>query len=231
MDKSRKKIQGMFDEIAGKYDFLNHLFTMKMDLKWRREIVQEIKNNNSPKDLIIDLATGTGDLSIELLKLNPKKLFAADISFNMLAFQNKKVNNPALQLLQCDSLNLPFEDNTIDIVTIGFGIRNFEFMEKCLDEINRVLKSNGQLIIIEMFSNNNFKTKLFNFYFGKVMPAVGNLISGSKDAYSYLHKSVANFYSVKDFANITLTHNFEEIRVINNFLGVVNTIYLKKSAK
>jgi len=219
----------MFDEIAGKYDFLNHLFTMKMDLKWRREIVKGIVKNNSPKDFIIDLATGTGDLSIELLKLNPKKLFATDISYNMLALQSKKVNsNSAIQLLQCDSLNLPFEDNSIDIVTIGFGIRNFEFMEKCLDEINRVLKPNGQLIIIEMFSNNDFKTKMFNFYFGKVMPVVGNLISGSKDAYSYLHKSVANFYSVNDFVNITEKHRFNKVRVKNNFLGVVNTIYLEK---
>ncbi len=218
----------MFDEIAGKYDFLNHLFTMKMDLKWRREIVKEIEKNNTPKEFIIDLATGTGDLSLELLKLNPKKLFAADISFNMLALQKKKINNLALVLLQCDSLHLPFEDNSIDIITIGFGIRNFEFMEKCLDEINRVLKKNGQLIIIEMFSNNDLKTKLFNFYFGKIMPMVGNMISGSKYAYSYLHKSVANFYSVKDFISIIKKHNFKNFKVKNNFLGVVNTIYLRK---
>lgn len=228
MDKSRKKIQGMFDEIAGKYDFLNHLFTMKMDLKWRREIVKEIQKNNSPKDFVIDLATGTGDLSLELLKLNPKKLFAADISFNMLALQKKKINNSSLVLIQCDSLHLPFENNSIDIITIGFGIRNFEFMEKCLDEINRALKPNGQLIIIEMFSNNDFKTKLFNFYFGKVMPVVGNLISGSKYAYSYLHKSVANFYSVNDFVTITEKHKFKNLKVKNNFLGVVNTVYLRK---
>ncbi len=218
----------MFDEIAGKYDFLNHLFTMKMDLRWRREIVKEIQKNNSPKDFVIDLATGTGDLSLELLKLNPKKLFAADISFNMLTLQKKKINNSTLVLIQCDSLHLPFEDNSIDIITIGFGIRNFEFMEKCLVEINRVLKPHGQLIIIEMFSNDDFKTKLFNFYFGKVMPLVGNMISGSKDAYSYLHKSVTNFYSVNDFVDITLKHKFEKIKVKNNFLGVVNTVYLRK---
>ncbi|MBX7046151.1 MAG: ubiquinone/menaquinone biosynthesis methyltransferase [Ignavibacteria bacterium] len=229
MDKSRKKIQGMFDEIAGRYDFLNHLFTMKMDLRWRREIVKEIERNNYPKDLIIDLATGTGDLSLELLKLKPEKLFAADISYNMLALQKKKISSEKLVLLQCDSLHLPFADNSIDIITIGFGIRNFEFMEKCLDEINRVLKKNGQLVIIEMFSNNDFKTKLFNFYFGKVMPVVGNLISGSKYAYSYLHKSVANFYSVKDFVNVTEKHNFKIEKVKNNFLGVVNTVYFKKN--
>jgi demethylmenaquinone methyltransferase/2-methoxy-6-polyprenyl-1,4-benzoquinol methylase len=228
LDKSRKKIQGMFDEIAGKYDFLNHLFTLKMDLKWRREIVKEIQKSNSRKDFIIDLATGTGDLSFELLQLSPKKLFAADISFNMLALQKKKTSNPVLVLLQCDSLHLPFEDNSIDIITIGFGIRNFEFMEKCLDEINRVLKKNGQLIIIEMFSNDDFKTKLFNFYFGKVMPLVGNMISGSKYAYSYLHKSVANFYPVEDFITITEKHNFSNFRVKNNFLGVVNTVYFQK---
>jgi demethylmenaquinone methyltransferase/2-methoxy-6-polyprenyl-1,4-benzoquinol methylase len=218
----------MFDEIAGKYDFLNHLFTLKLDQKWRREIVKEIQKNNTPKDFIIDLATGTGDLSLELVKLNPKKLFAADISYNMLALQKKKIDNGALVIIQCDSLHLPFEDNSIDVITIGFGIRNFEFMEKCLEEINRVLKKNGQLIIIEMFSNNDFKTKLFNFYFGKVMPIVGNLISGSKYAYSYLYKSVSNFYSVKDFVTITEKHNFKNFKIRNNFLGVVNTIYLKK---
>lgn len=218
----------MFDEIAGRYDFLNHLFTMKMDLRWRREIVKEIKKNNSPKDFIIDLATGTGDLSLELLKLNPEKLFAADISYNMLALQKKKIKSNKLVLLQCDSLHLPFTDNSIDIITIGFGIRNFEFMEKSLDEINRVLKPNGQLIIIEMFSNDDFKTKLFNFYFGKVMPFAGNLISGSKYAYSYLYQSVSNFYSVDDFLKIVERHNFKELKTKNNFLGVVNTVYFKK---
>lgn len=218
----------MFDEIAGKYDFLNHLFTMKMDLKWRREIVREIQKSNAPKDFVIDLATGTGDLSLELLKLNPKKLFAADISYNMLALQKKKIENSSLILIQCDSLHLPFENNSIDIVTIGFGIRNFEFMEKCIDEINRVLKPNGQLVVIEMFSNNDFKTKLFNFYFGKIMPLIGNMISGSKYAYSYLHKSVANFYSVNDFIGITEGHKFEKTKIKNNFLGVVNTVYFRK---
>lgn len=218
----------MFDEIAGKYDFLNHLFTMKMDLRWRREIVKEIQNKNLPKNYIIDLATGTGDLSLELLKLDPMKLFAADISYNMLALQKEKISSDKLVLLQCDSLHLPFADNSIDIITIGFGIRNFEFMEKSIDEINRVLKPGGELIIIEMFSNNDFKTKLFNFYFGKVMPFAGNLISGSKYAYSYLYQSVSNFYSVSDFAKIVEKHNFKEVKTKNNFLGVVNTVYFRK---
>lgn len=218
----------MFDEIAGKYDFLNHLFTMKMDLRWRRKIVKEIQKKNLPKNYIIDLATGTGDLSLELLKLDPMKLFAADISYNMLALQKKKISSDKLVLLQCDSLHLPFADNSIDIITIGFGIRNFEFMEKSIDEINRVLKPGGELIIIEMFSNNDFKTKLFNFYFGKVMPFAGNLISGSKYAYSYLYQSVSNFYSVSDFAKIVEKHNFKEVKTKNNFLGVVNTVYFRK---
>jgi demethylmenaquinone methyltransferase/2-methoxy-6-polyprenyl-1,4-benzoquinol methylase len=220
----------MFDEIAGKYDFLNHLFTMKMDLRWRREIVKEIERKNLPKDYIIDLATGTGDLSLELLKLNPVKLFAADISYNMLALQKKKITSDKLVLLQCDSLHLPFADNSIDIITIGFGIRNFEFMEKSIDEINRVLKPGGELIIIEMYSNNDFKTKLFNFYFGKVMPFAGNLISGSKYAYSYLYQSVSNFYSVSDFIKIVEKHNFKEVKTKNNFLGVVNTVYFRKNS-
>lgn len=216
----------MFDEIAPTYDKLNHLFTLKIDIKWRREIVKYLKGKNFHAEDILDLASGTGDLTAELLKFDPKKIIAADISDKMLEVQRDKIKDSRLQLVNADSSDLPFEDNSFDLVTIGFGIRNFEHIERSLNEIRRVLKPGGKLIILEMFKASGIKTKVFNLYFGKVMPFFGNRISKSKYAYSYLFKSVDGFYSVKDFIDLCEKTGFKLEHSKNNFLGIVNTIVL-----
>jgi len=228
-DKSKEKIQAMFDEIAPTYDKLNHLFTLKIDIKWRREIVKYLIGKKFHAADILDLASGTGDLTAELLTLDPKKIIAADISDKMLEVQRAKIKDTRLQLVNADSSQLPFEDDSFDLVTIGFGIRNFELIEKSLNEIRRVLKRGGKLIILEMFKGSGIKTKIFNLYFGKVMPFFGNRISKSKYAYSYLFKSVDGFYSVKDFINLCQSNGFKVEYSKNNFLGIVNTIVFEVS--
>ena len=226
-DKSKSKIESMFDDIAPAYDRLNHLFTLNIDIKWRKEIVKYIRKNNYSREVLLDLATGTGDLSRELLSLSPLKIYAADISRKMLDIQKIKVNSDRLILVRADAQSLPFDDEYFDIVTIGFGVRNFENTELSLREINRVLKKNGKLIILEMFRGEGFKTGLFNLYFGKVMPYIGNKISGSS-AYSYLFRSVDTFLNVKEFTDLSSKCNFETDFLKNNFLGIVNTLYLTK---
>lgn len=217
----------MFDEIAPAYDKLNHLFTLNIDIKWRKEIVKYVLAKNYKSDIVLDLATGTGDLSRELLQLNLSQLFAADISGKMLEIQRKKIKDDRLVLVQSEAQHLPFEDGFFDIVTIGFGVRNFENLEKSLKEIHRVLNVNGKLIVLEMFKAEGLRTKMFNLYFGKIMPFAGNKISGS-NAYSYLFNSVTTFCSVKEFENLSEKCGFRTEHIRNNLLSIVNTVYLNK---
>ncbi len=230
INKSKEKIESMFDEIAPTYDKLNHLFTLNKDVKWRNEIINYIVKNNINAESILDLASGTGDLTKELIKLNPAKIVAADISSKMLEIQRIKIKDNRLELIQADAASLPFSDNSFNIVTIGFGVRNFENLMISLKEIYRVLKPNGKLIVLEMFKSGGIMTELFNLYFGKVMPYIGNKISKSKYAYSYLFNSVDCFLSVKEFISICEENGFKREYSKNNFLGIVNTVYLNNSA-
>jgi len=227
LDKSKDKIASMFDDIAPAYDKLNHLFTLNIDMIWRKDIIKNISNKNYKVDKILDLASGTGDLTKELLNLNPDKIIAADISSKMLEILNLKIQDDRLINIQAEAQSLPFENNYFDIVTIGFGVRNFDNLEKSLSEIKRVMQPDGKLIILEMFKGDGLKTKLFNVYFGKLMPLIGNKISKSK-AYSYLYKSVDSFYSLEKFIEICNKCGFKVEMSVNNLLGIVNTLYLRK---
>ncbi len=228
IDKSKDKIEAMFDQIAPTYDKLNHLFTLNIDRNWRKEIVKYLSGEKFYPRIILDLASGTGDLTSELLSFNPEKIYASDISKNMLDIQRRKIVDKRLELVQADALNLPFEENYFDLITIGFGVRNFEDLNVALKEIRRVLRPGGVLVVLEMFRSSGFTSKLFNIYFGKVMPFFGNRISNSKDAYSYLFNSVENFLSVKDFLAVCKDEGFRCDNSKNNFLGIVNTVYLSK---
>lgn len=226
-DKSKEKIESMFDEIAPAYDRLNHLFTLNIDVRWRKQIVKYISGNNIKSENILDLASGTGDLTNELIKLNPAIIYAADISSKMLEIQKNKIHYKNLKLIQTEAQFMPFDDEYFDIVTIGFGVRNFYNLKESLKEIRRVLKPEGKLIILEMFKAGGLKTSMFNFYFGKIMPYAGNKISKS-NAYSYLFNSVNSFFNVKEFTELCEMCGFETESLKNNFLGIVNTVYLIK---
>ncbi len=227
-DKSPQKIRSMFDEIAPTYDRLNHLFTLNLDKKWRKEIIEFLGMEKVRTGKVLDLASGTGDLAVQLLKLEPEEIVAVDISEKMLEIQKEKISDPRLKLIRADASELPFADDYFDVITIGFGIRNFDDLSKSLTEISRVLSPDGVAVIIEMFNENNFINSLFNVYFGKIMPYVGNRISRSKYAYRYLFESVRNFYTVNEFVLMSRERGLEAYRTKNNFLGIVNTVYLKK---
>lgn len=228
LDKSRKQISRMFDDIAPKYDFLNHLFTMNQDKKWRKEIIKYLKTLNRSFDFVLDIASGTGDLTLELFNIKPNKIFSCDISEKMLEVQKKKIKSDKLRIDVADVESLPYESSSIDLVTIGFGVRNFEELDKSLMEIHRVLNENGILVVLEMFSRKKKKDDMFDVYFNKLMPKVGNKISKSSHAYNYLFKSVNSFYKVEDFTKAVEDKGFKKINCKNNFLGIVHTVYFQK---
>jgi demethylmenaquinone methyltransferase/2-methoxy-6-polyprenyl-1,4-benzoquinol methylase len=227
LDKSRENISSMFDDIAVRYDFLNHFFTANLDRGWRKKIIKYISVNNIKSKIVLDLASGTGDMAIELLNLDPKKVYSFDISPKMLDIQRKKVSDERVAIEVADSEDMPVESGTVDIVTIAFGIRNFENLEKSLNEIYRVLRPDGLLIVLEMF-NLEKRNRLFEFYFTQIMPILGKIISRSNIAYSYLHNSVMNFKTVKEFIDLSSKRGFVIEYHKNNFQKFVYSVYLRK---
>ncbi len=204
MDK-KQRVMHMFDHIARYYDFLNHFLSLNMDKTWRKKAINELMEDN-PK-IILDVATGTADLAIEALRLNPDKIIGIDISEQMLQLAKEKINKKQLsqkiEFQRSDSENLPFVDNTFDAVTVAFGVRNFEDLEKGLSEMFRVLKKGGRAVILEFSRPDKFPFKqLFGFYFNNILPFVGKTISKDKGAYRYLPESVKNFPDGMDFINI-----------------------------
>ncbi|MFI5219992.1 MAG: bifunctional demethylmenaquinone methyltransferase/2-methoxy-6-polyprenyl-1,4-benzoquinol methylase UbiE, partial [Bacteroidia bacterium] len=203
-DSKKVQVRNMFDGIAHQYDFLNHLFSLGIDKRWRKKAVKFLKHEY-PKT-ILDVATGTADFAIEALTLNPQQVTGIDISEKMLEkgkikIVKKKFENK-IKLFIGDCENLSFADQSFDAVTVGFGVRNFENLEKGLSEIYRVLKKNGTLIILEFSTPQSFPIKqLYHFYFLNILPFFGRIISGHQNAYHYLPKSVKEFPAGKNFIN------------------------------
>jgi len=195
----------MFDNIAGNYDFLNHFLSMGIDIYWRKRLVKRLIKQ-APAN-ILDVATGTGDLAIAMLKANPNKIVGIDISNGMLEVGRKKITEKGVEnkitLQQADSENLPFEDNSFDAVSVSFGARNFENLEKGLSEMCRVLRPGGKLYILEFSQPTAFPFKqLYQFYFKYILPLVGKIVSKDNAAYTYLPESVGAFPYGKKLNNI-----------------------------
>ncbi len=207
----KEQVEQMFDKVSKNYDFLNRVLTFGIDIKWRKKVVKAVAKNN-PKQ-ILDIATGTGDFAIMLAKLNPDKVIGLDISQGMLDMGIEKIKNKNLEslidMVQGDSENMPFEDNTFDAITVGFGVRNFENLDTGLQEIHRVLKPSGILAILETSQPEKFPMKqLFKFYSKYIIPTIGSLFSKDKNAYSYLPESAAAFPYGENFNNILQKNGF-----------------------
>ena len=201
----KEQVARMFDNISGRYDFLNHLLSLGIDIRWRKKAIEELKGIR-PK-LILDVATGTGDFAIQALDLQPDKVIGIDISEGMLEVGRKKMKERQLdqkiELMSGDSENLLFEENKFDAVIVAFGVRNFENLEKGLAEIFRVVKPGGKVVILEFSKPSHFPFKqLYNFYFKFVLPKIGRLISQDQAAYTYLPESVQAFPDGNDFLQI-----------------------------
>ena len=204
----------MFDNIAPTYDFLNHFLSAGIDRSWRKKAVNSIASI-SPK-VILDLATGTGDFAVEALRLKPTKVIGGDISDLMMNVGREKAKKlqatEVLEFQRVDSENMPFEDNKFDAITVGFGVRNFENLEKGLSEMRRVLRPGGRIAILEVAKPKQFPMKqLYSIYFHYVLPMVGRLFSSDVRAYTYLPESVTVFPEGDDFVAILNKVGFRQI--------------------
>lgn len=227
-DKSKKEeVAEMFNNISGRYDFLNHFLSLGIDKLWRKKAVKELKEV-SPKR-ILDIATGTGDFAISSLRLNPEEVVGVDISQGMLDVGAQKMKKKGVahivKMQLGDSENLQFEDNTFDGITVGFGVRNFENLEKGLRDMLRVLRPGGKAVILEFSKPKKFPVKqTFGFYSKRVIPLLGGSISKDKRAYAYLPESVEAFPEGKAFVDIMKKVGYNSIKAIP-VSGGIATIY------
>jgi len=207
----KEQVTQMFDNISGNYDELNRVISFGIDVKWRKKVVAIVGKNN-PKQ-ILDIATGTGDLAIMLSKLHPDKIIGLDISEGMLSVGKGKVAKANLsemiEMIVGDSENMPFKDASFDAITVSFGVRNFANLDKGLQEINRVLKPGGILVILETSVPSKFPYKQgYHFHTSVILPIIGKLFSKDKVAYSYLSESANSFPFGEKFNNILLKNGF-----------------------
>ena len=223
----KEQVTEMFDKVSSNYDFLNRIMTFGIDISWRKHVVALVKEGNAKK--VMDIATGTGDLAILLAKSDIDDVTGLDISPGMLEIGKQKVNAEGLDnkidMIIGDSEELPFEDGTFDAITVAFGVRNFENLELGLQEIRRVLKPKGALIVLETSQPSKFPVKQgFQFYSKYIIPTIGKLFSQDKSAYDYLPESAAAFPYGEKFNNILLKTGFNTSKVYPQTLGVA-TIY------
>ena len=227
-EKSKKEeVAEMFNNISANYDFLNHFLSLGIDHLWRKKAIKQLKNLEAKK--IIDIATGTGDFAIASLKLNPNEVIGVDISSGMLEVGAKKMKNKGydktIKMILGDSENLAFEDNYFDALTVGFGVRNFENLEKGLSEMLRVIRPGGKIVILEFSKPKKFPVKqVFSFYSKYFIPFFGKRISKDPQAYAYLPESVAAFPEGKEFENILKKLNYKSVQSII-LSGGIATIY------
>ena len=207
----KDQVAKMFDAISKNYDGLNRVISLGIDIKWRKKVV-EIVGKNNPKQ-ILDIATGTGDLALMMAELNPDKIIGLDISEGMLAVGKEKIANVNLsekiEMVVGDSEEMPFDDNTFDAITVSFGVRNFANLDKGIQEIARVLKPSGVLVILETSNPTKFPFKQgYKLYTNLFLPVIGKLFSKDKVAYSYLSESANSFPFGVAFNNILQKNGF-----------------------
>ncbi len=232
LETSKKtQVQNMFNAISIEYDFLNKLITFGNDIKWRKK-VYKIAQENSPKN-ILDVATGTGDIALELANIEGAKIIGIDISERMLDLGRKKIHKQSLSdkitLVSGDAENLSYSNNYFDVITIGFGVRNFQNLIKGLNESNRVLKENGKLIILESSVPKNPIIKFFYFIISRAyIPFLGLVFSKDKSAYNYLQKSAEKFPSGDNFVEILKDCGFKNITTKRQMFGAASIYVAQK---
>ena len=226
-DQSKKtEVEDMFDNIAPKYDLLNHVLSMKIDVLWRNTLVKWM-NKDAPK-LVLDVATGTGDLAIAVQKGTGAEVVGLDLSQQMLNVgidKIKKINlDQKISMQKGDAENLPFEDNKFDAVSVAFGVRNFENLEKGLAELRRVVKENSSVYILEFSKVEGVLAPFYMLYFKNILPQIGKLVSKDNRAYTYLPDSVNAFPFGEKMKQILLDTGYSKVEYKKLSLGIA-TIY------
>ena len=244
--KEKQNIGALFDRIAGKYDFLNHLLSFNIDKRWRREAVSTLMSNLSKgqSDVFssvkaLDVAIGTADLAVELARRLGKSgtafsITGIDLSSEMMHIGEEKVRRKHLQesisFMKASALEMPFDADIFDIVTCSYGVRNFSDLNKGLMEMQRVLKRGGQLMILEFsYPKNRLIAGVYDLYFTHILPSVGHMLSKDRTAYTYLNRSVKNFVWGEDMCEKLTTAGFCDVKYIPLTFGI-STIYTATKA-
>ena len=225
--KKKRYVRSMFDSIAHRYDFLNPLLSGGIDWYWRKRTVDLLHPQSFER--VLDVATGTGDMAFTILNNTDSEVYGLDFALKMLSLNKEKAQDKGVtdyQLLCGDAEQLPVRSETFDLITIAYGIRNMGTMEQTLEELYRILKPNGRVGILEFSQPKNalFK-RLYYFYFRNIMPAIGYLFSGNRDAYNYLQESVSKFPSRVDFSRAMEAIGFKSVHNYTMTMGIC-TLYI-----
>lgn len=227
MISKKEEVKKIFDSIAWRYDFLNHLLSFGMDIYWRKKALR--LSGLTPESILLDVACGTGDVAIEARRQGVRNIFGADFSFNMLKLFEKKSNWIKFRTLQLVAENLPLKDESVTNITVAFGVRNFYDIQQGFNSFYRVLKAEGKATIIEFRLPSNLLFKnLYKFYFKKILPVVGGIISGDAEAYKYLPRSVEEFDEKIVMPEILRNSGFRKIEIFPMTMGIVQTIIATK---
>lgn len=227
MSEKKKQVKLMFDNIAGRYDFLNHFLSFGLDFYWRKKALKLTGLNSD--SILLDVACGTGDVAIQAKKMGVQKIYGADFSYNMLSLFDKKSEWVDGKLVQMVAENIPFKDESVTNITVAFGVRNFYNIQEGFNSFYRILKPNGKATVIEfrMPSNKIIKT-IYRFYFKNILPVLGGIISGDKAAYTYLPDSVQEFDEKVNLENLLTNSGFKKIKKYNFTFETVQVLIAQK---
>lgn len=227
MSEKKTQVKRIFDNIAGRYDFLNHFLSFGLDFYWRKKALKLTKL--TPDSILLDVACGTGDVAIQAKKLGVQKIFGADFSYNMLKLFVKKSEWIDKRLVQMVAENIPFQDASFTNVTVAFGVRNFYDIQQGFDSFYRILKPKGKATIIEFrMPSNRIIKNIYRFYFKNILPVLGGIISGDKAAYTYLPDSVEEFDNKINLKELLTNSGFKEIKKYNFTFQTVQVLIATK---
>jgi len=227
MNDKKSKVKNIFDSIAFRYDFLNHLLSFGVDKYWRRKALKLSKVNN--ESFFLDVACGTGDVAIEAYKQGVRNIIGADFSNNMLGLFKKKKEWIDGKVIQTTAEQMPFRDNSFTNITVAFGVRNFYDIKEGFKSFHRVLKEKGKATVIEfqMPENKIFKN-LYKFYFKKILPFIGGLVSKNKIAYKYLPDSVEEFDEKIVLVDLLKEAGFKSVKKFKLTFGIVQVVIAER---
>ncbi len=227
MSEKKKLVKKMFDNIAGRYDFLNHFLSFGLDFYWRKKALKLTGLNSD--SILLDIACGTGDVAIQAKKMGVQKIFGADFSYNMLSLFDKKSQWIDGHLVQMVAEHIPFKNDSFTNITVAFGVRNFYDIQQGFNSFFRVLKPKGKATVIEFrMPSNKFFKSVYRFYFKKILPVLGGIISGDKAAYTYLPESVEEFDEKVDLTVLLNNAGFRKIEKYNFTFKTVQVLIAEK---